>query len=388
MDRDTGAAERARARARLERLAAQGLDLPTLWQRATAILATAVPHFRAPCWFTLDPATLLVTSHYDPGIPELPTAWLAHQYFDDDVHKLADVARSVRGVSTIHEATGGEPARSPGWTAYVRPYGGEQELLLALRSRSGEAWGVLGLYREPGRPPFAPEEVAFLRAVAPALAGGARRGLLVGEAAEPEGPAAPGLLVLDADWRVESRSPGVERWLAALPGGDRGEPDALPPAVLAVAGRALRPAAGETAPAEAALSRVRGTDGRWLLLHGTALAGPGPRRVAVIVEPAAPAGLAPLLMAAFGLTAREQDVTRRVLRGDATPEIAAGLHVSPLTVQQHLKRIFEKTGVRSRRELAGRVFLAHYVPRLRDNERRVGGARPIRGGPVPDTAGV
>ena len=37
------------------------------------------------------------------------------------------------------------------------------------------------------------------------------------------------------------------------------------------------------------------------------------RRVAVIVEPAHPARIAPLLMSAYGLTEREQDVTRLVL---------------------------------------------------------------------------
>jgi DNA-binding CsgD family transcriptional regulator len=138
---------------------------------------------------------------------------------------------------------------------------------------------------------------------------------------------------------------------------------------------------GWTRRAEVAFARVLSRSGRWIVLHGASLVSDGRRRIAVIVEPAYPARIAPLLMAAFGLTEREQEVTRRVLQGDSTAEIAQQLVVSPHTVQEHLKKIFEKTGVRSRRDLVGKVFFSHYEPRLRDNERRVTAGQPVRGGP-------
>ena len=87
-------------------------------------------------------------------------------------------------------------------------------------------------------------------------------------------------------------------------------------------------------------------------------------------------------MSAYGLTEREQDVTRLVLQGESTSTIADRLVVSPHTVQQHLKSIFEKTGVHSRRDLVGKVFFSYYEPRVRDNESRVPLDKPLRGGPM------
>ena len=61
---------------------------------------------------------------------------------------------------------------------------------------------------------------------------------------------------------------------------------------------------------------------------------------------------------AHGLTNRETEVALAVLRGESSKEIAAALFLSPWTVQDHLKAVFAKTGVRSRRELSMRLFTA------------------------------
>jgi DNA-binding CsgD family transcriptional regulator len=379
---DMSAYARQRGVERITELAGQGRDLLTFWREATEALKPAVPHYFAPCFFTMDPATLLVTSHFDEGIPEIPPDWLAAEYYEDDFNKMADVARSEAGVSTLHEATGGDPTRSAHYHTGMKEYGAEQEVVCVLRTASGEVWGSLGLYRDASLPMFSAEELEFLRAISAPLAEGARRGLLIGEAVEPDAPMSPGLVVLRDDWTVESLTPGVERWLDDLDRGAWTAAGKLPSSVMAVAGQALRTSVDAESPGEIAFARVLSDSGQWVVLHGATMVSAGPRRVAVIVEPAQPARIAPLLMSAYGLTEREQELTRLVLQGDSTVQIAERLVVSPHTVQEHLKSIFEKTGVRSRRDLVGKVFFAHYEPRLRDNERRTADGKPMRGGPV------
>lgn len=367
----------ARALDKLERVSAQPRSLVSLWDDATVVLKEVVPHYAWPCYFTVDPASLLITSHYNPFLPELPREALAREYYADDVNKISDVARSDSGLSTIHDATGGDPSSSPRWQAKVQ-LGGDQEMVAALRTRTGGAWGAVSLYREPDQPLFDATEKRFVQQAATHLAEGARRALLFGEATDPQGPQAPGLLVLTADWQVESSTPGTQQWLAELPDADGNR---LPAAVLTVAGQALRTAEHGDRPGEVAMARVLSRSGRWVVLHGAALMSGEQRRVAVIVEPAHPARITSLLMSAYELTERERDVTQLVLQGASTTDIATELFVSPHTVQQHLKSVFDKTQVRSRRDLVGKVFFAHYEPRLRDNEQRTQVDKPLRGGP-------
>lgn len=353
-----------RALARLTDLAGRQHDLVSFWSAATEVLGGAVPHHMAPCWYSLDPATLLLTGHFHEEMAEFPLEWLEQEYVEDDLHQIADVVRSEAGISTLHELTGGDPSGTARWQANME-MGGDQELLLRLRARSGDTWGALGLYRSPGQPEFSAEERSFLIAASVPLAEGVRRSLLFGEAQDPEWPDGPGLVVLSATGDLDAVTETARPWLDLLPGSDAGE---VPMAVRAVAAEA---------PAE---SRVRATNGHWVTLRASRFAGDD--RVAVILEPTAPARIFDLLTVAHGLSPREREVVQLVLAGQSTSQIAQGLFLSPWTVQEHLTSIFDKMGVRSRRELVAQAFFTHYAPRFRDNERRAESGRPLRGNPA------
>jgi DNA-binding CsgD family transcriptional regulator len=109
--------------------------------------------------------------------------------------------------------------------------------------------------------------------------------------------------------------------------------------------------------------RLRDRRGRWLVLHASALAGPGTApgdAVAVVIEAAKSAEVAPIIIEAFGLTGREREVLSALARGCSTAEIAGELFLSPHTVRDYVKTVFEKVGVSSRGELVARLFGEHY----------------------------
>jgi len=82
--------------------------------------------------------------------------------------------------------------------------------------------------------------------------------------------------------------------------------------------------------------------------------------VAVVIEPAQSAEIAPIVVEAYGLTPREREVVRGIARGLSTPDIAAELFLSSHTVRDYIKSVFEKVGVSSRGELTAKLFAEHY----------------------------
>jgi DNA-binding CsgD family transcriptional regulator len=250
-------------------------------------------------------------------------------------------------VSSLDTATRGNRWSSERYRDIMRPMGLGDELRVALTAGQ-ECWGYLCLHRTDHPLGFVPAEAALLARLAPHIAHALRQSVLL-HALPGTGDPRPGVLVLSAELGVVATTPEAAALLEQL---ERAPHLPLPAAVYAVVA-ALRGRHPDPSV------RVRAASGAWLALHASHLDGAEADAVAVVVEPCSPRATVPIRLAAFGLSRREAEVARLVLRGSSTRAISAALHISPHTVQDHLKHVFDKLGVRSRRDLVGLMLGEH-----------------------------
>lgn len=308
-------------------------------------------------WFaTADPATLLFTSSAIEEIPEWATRlFVGNEFHQDDANKFVALAKSRPPVRSLFAATEGQLQQSARYRDILTPLGFGDELRAAVGDE-GSCWGFMCLHRERGRPHFSPDETALVGQLLPHIAQGLRSALLHEEARNVANDEGPGLLVLADDLSLVSATPAGKRWLADI--ADSPSRNELPQVIYAAAARLTALEWSSAAAADLLpRTRVKTHSGGWLTVHASRLTGrSAAAETAVILEPAHPKEIAPLLLHAFGLTRREAEVAQLVLRGVGTDGIGAALAISNLTVQQHLKSIFDKVGVGSRRELVAELF--------------------------------
>jgi DNA-binding CsgD family transcriptional regulator len=355
--------------AEVKRLCYSGLDSAALRERVAQRVRSVVP-FEGYVAFTIDPSSGLMTHALveEMGDEKGLRLFLEHVCFEDDVLEFNWMARNRISVGLLSEATGGNLEQALRYRELQGPAGFGYEMRGAL-STGAELWGGLCLSREQGRPDFEAREVEFVRRVVPHLGAGLRAATLHQELYDgQDSDDAAGVLVLDQRGTVVQHNAAAERRLREL--GDLGarwrEGEGLPAPIWSVLGalkRALKPDTDRDLNGGPCL-RARGRSGRWLTLQASQTEPTlvRPSELVVIIAPAEPKEVLRLTAIGFGLSAREQEVVDWAVRGASTKQISQALYISEYTVKDHLSNIFEKVGVRGRRELVKRLYLNTIFP--------------------------
>lgn len=355
------AAQRQRYRTAYEsitRLCGSGTTGDDLFAQLSRQLRKVVS-FRSAAWILLDPMTLLPM----PGLllqagHDRASQLVHNEYFEPDVVKFRELARGRVRVQTLWQATNGHLHRSTRYRRILAHLGYGDDLRMVFRSGT-TTWGAACLARAATDPPFSPEDIAFVARVCEPVA----RGLCLSHLLNGDGLAgrtAPGVLIVGDDDSIVSMTDAARHWLGQL-ARDHARGLGLPLPVLSAASQARALAAGRPG-AGIPGGRIRTSAGHWLRVHAARLSPANPHRsgqTAVILEPAGPADLSPLMLDLHGLTDRERQITQLLLRGLPTADIAQALFISRHTVGDHMKAIFAKLGVSSRPELTALLLDGH-----------------------------
>lgn len=333
-----------RARRDIGALAAAGLGAGELHAAAIGVIGDLVSA-ELTCWAAIDPETLVITTMVSgqTRIPPEYEPWLAEaEYSADEPHTFATLALRKQTVAKLSDLPDRERDRSARFNNVWRPLGLDRELRVLFMA-DGVCWGAAGMVRA-GRD-FTDREMEFFAAVSPAIATATRLAVRSPNARRDVG-GHPAIVVVGPRGELRAVTPAAREWQ------DRLEETA--PGRFMVMMRVM--AAGARAAASGGFrARLRDARGQWAILQASPLIGGDDDQIAVAIEPAAGDQLIGLLLMAYGLTSRERDICREVIAGHSTIDIAGRLFISAHTVQDHLKSVFAKVGVRSRGELVARL---------------------------------
>ncbi|MGA5047664.1 LuxR C-terminal-related transcriptional regulator [Streptomyces arboris] len=361
-------------RAELLSRSVKATDALGMFAEASAHLRRLMP-YDAAVWRVTDPVTGMMTApiraeNLDEG--GCAVYWES-ELFTENVNRFRDLARAPVPVAGLRQTTGDLPARSTLYETFMRPRGFHDELRAVLRT-GDRPQGHISLFRSEGRVAFGAAETRLIASILTPLARHLRSFAEPAPQPLPDTPHGPGLLLFDANGALLSVNDDALTYLDTLPEGPAiPSPQGIrvPSWIQATAMKAR--AVAQQRDGGQARARVRNRAGRWLVCHASCLreANGGPGASAVVIEPAKTSEIVPLIVDAYELTDRETEVTQYIARGLPTGEIAAQLHLSPHTVRDHIKAVFEKVGVSSRGELVGKLFTEHYAPSAKRNMTRV-----------------
>jgi DNA-binding CsgD family transcriptional regulator len=347
-----------RTRARITQICESWVEAESvaLRQHLLEVLAEVIG-FDAYAWVLTDPATAVGAA----PLADVPASLFAELPQLIRLKYLTEVNRwTIPGftVDSLHRATGGEPSRSLLWRELLARHRIGDVASVVFRDQHG-CWSFLELWRGEGTGVFADEELDLLTSVAPQITNVLRRcqasSFMQGTTGRPV-RSAPAVLLLSPELQVVGQTPETLEYLRELiPPAEGASP--VPAGAYHVAAQLLAVEAGiDPQPPSA---RVQLPAGRWLTLRADRVDGGGriaAAAFAVTIEETSTGERVDLFGRAFGLTHREMELLEHLMEGLDTRAVAGSMFLSEHTVQDHLKSIFDKVGVRSRRALLTRAL--------------------------------
>jgi DNA-binding CsgD family transcriptional regulator len=337
--------ERAdRARGDIAAMAASGLGVSDLHAAAISLISERVSA-ELTCWVTIDPETLVLSgvTNGEPQVaPEYEPRLAESEYSADEPHRFATLALRKTPLAKLSDMPERDRNRSLRFNNVWRPLGVDEELRVLFLA-DGTCWGAAGMVRT-GQD-FSARETEFLTAVAPAIATATRLAVR-SEAIDQKAGGHPAIMVVNPQGETRAVTPAAREWQDRL--------EEIAPGRFTVMMQVMASGA-RTAASGGFRARLRVAHGQWAILHASPLIGGDDEQIAVAIEPATGDQLIGLLLTAYSLTARERDICHEVMAGHSTSDIAGRLFISSNTVQDHLKSVFGKVGVRSRGELVARL---------------------------------
>jgi DNA-binding CsgD family transcriptional regulator len=233
--------------------------------------------------------------------------------------------------------------------------------------RNGRPSAMIGLHRPKSKESFGKREVAIAKLLVPALSAAQEKCLAQDQIAEREAIMAvlsehlayEGVVIVNADLRAIYASDGARKILAALAGGATtgAAPDELPES-LDMACRRLKQALAWNRPLTGLdMLDITPPDQshRFNVRIRPLDCGAGGLRLILSFKQAEDDVVRLDRMKDLGLTRREINIAQLVSMGLTNPEVADKLCISVRTVQNHLRSIYEKTGVHNRTSLLYRL---------------------------------
>ncbi len=343
------AAAEARSGERVARLCQSVGDARALRQQVIEEIRRIVP-FDAYAWLLTDPETSVGSSPLAdvPCLSELST--LIRLKYLTEVNRWT---RMETAVGLLAEQTDGDLARSLVWRDLQQRFDVVDVASVVFRDSFG-CWGFLDLWRGHALGRFTSADAAYLGGIAAPVTTALRRSQAKTfdvPAAEQRPSRGSVVLLLSGELAVLGQTSETQEYLRVLvPPSSGGSP--IPAGAYNVAAQLLAVEAG--VDANRPFARVHLSGGRWLTLRAARIEDAGlaeHRDIAVTIEDTSPAERAGLFARAHGLSVREGELLGHLVRGVDTRDLARLMFLSQHTVQDHLKSIFAKTSVHSRRTL-------------------------------------